>query len=103
MAVILLSSSYPPQISSPSPSLPPHQLHTTHVPGLGRFMAYSSGHIRVVFTDRTSLDLLHPSTPSQEGMVTSGGLMLERGVCRVMLPNGRYQMVSTSHPMQLAR
>ena len=80
------------------------RFHGSHVPGLGRFTAFSSGHIRMVFADHTSLDLLHPSaSPAQGVMVGGGEVMLEKGVCRVMLPNGRYQMVSTSHPMKFAR
>ena len=107
------SSLSPPPPSSPqhpapppSPPLPPLRYS---VPGLGQFTARSNGHIRCVFPDHTTVDCYCPALQRGGGPEGAGGVELGRGVwlgeevCRVMLPNGRYQMVSTQHPSVLSR
>lgn len=32
-----------------------------NIPGLGKFLAYTNGKIRIVFADRTALDMMHES------------------------------------------
>ena len=44
----------PPDIVSPLPSV---LLEECDIPGFGRFTAHSSGHVRVIFPDRTCLDM----------------------------------------------
>ena len=58
-------------------------MDTADVPGTGRFKAYSNGHVNVVFSDRTILDIRH-STVNKENT-------LENCWCQLILPNGAVQ------------
>lgn len=63
-----------------------HQAHvvdTADVPGTGRFKAYSNGHVNVVFSDRTILNIRN-STDNKENA-------LENCWCQLILPNGTVQ------------
>lgn len=54
-----------------------HIIDTADVPGMARFKAYSNGHISVVFSDRTILDIRKSTDPE------------ENCWCQLILPNGR--------------
>ncbi|KAL8609668.1 hypothetical protein ACOMHN_049748 [Nucella lapillus] len=87
------------------------------VAAYGRFQAYSNGRVRVVFEDRTSLDMgadfsrrLHDcgkhSSVSEMSMLeslaavklTSSGAQLQSSQCRLLLPSGKYVMVELLKP-----
>ncbi|ESP00863.1 hypothetical protein LOTGIDRAFT_172963 [Lottia gigantea] len=86
------------------------------VPGRGKFMAYTNGRIRIVFEDRTALDMvcdfstrlhscLHqhgkPDHSPQEKMmprVTGFDKLMGRESCRLLLPNGQYILVDITKP-----
>ena len=53
------------------------------VPGTGRFKAYSNGHISVVFSDRTILDVRNSSDHKQND--------LQNRWCQLVLSNGNVQ------------
>ena len=62
-----------------------HEAHitdTADVPGMGRFKAYSNGHISAVFIDRTILDIRNSTDHDKE-------ISLENCWCQLILPNGR--------------
>ena len=56
LSVLIKGSS--PQTPSPPPSPPSSPLHYS-VPGLGRFTVRANGHVRCVFTDRTTVDFFN--------------------------------------------
>ncbi|CAH1781102.1 unnamed protein product, partial [Owenia fusiformis] len=99
-------------------------LEECFVDHIGKFKAFSNGHIRIVFNDRTCLDMLgdftgrlegckgHSPEKLQQTMATSGqGLKqghvvpgyLVPGVCRLLLPNGQYTQVCVDAPMEFQR
>jgi len=59
-----------------------HIIDTADVPGMGRFKAYSNGHINAVFSDRTILDIRNSTDHDKE-------ISLENCWCQLILPNGR--------------
>lgn len=59
-----------------------HIIDTADVPGMGRFKVYSNGHISVVFSDRTILDIRKSTDHDKE-------MSLENCWCQLILPNGR--------------
>ncbi|XP_061183350.1 uncharacterized protein C5orf34 homolog [Saccostrea echinata] len=100
--------------------LPTSVLEECTVPGYGRFTAFSSGHVRIVFNDRTSLDMwcdfskrvecciqhsdgIHNTQMCQNGegsMPTALKVNPEfhEGFCKLLLPNGQYQVVDVKKP-----
>ncbi|XP_062612767.1 uncharacterized protein C5orf34-like [Saccostrea cucullata] len=100
--------------------LPTSVLEECSVPGYGRFTAFSSGHVRIVFNDRTSLDMwcdfskrvecclqhsegIHHTQMCQNGegsMPTALRVNPEfrEGFCKLLLPNGQYQVVDVKKP-----
>ena len=58
-----------------------HIIDTAYIPGLGRFKAYSNGHISAVFSDRTILDMGNSTAHDKE-------ISLENRWCQLILPNG---------------
>lgn len=65
------------------PSCPVHLVDAADVPGTGRFKAYSNGHISVVFSDRTILDVRNSSGHKQND--------LQNRWCQLVLSNGNVQ------------
>ena len=65
------------------PSCPVHLVDAADVPGTGRFKAYSNGHISVVFSDRTILDVRNSSDHKQND--------LQNRWCQLVLSNGNVQ------------
>ncbi|KAJ7376986.1 hypothetical protein OS493_031258 [Desmophyllum pertusum] len=77
-----------PQASKPTTPLPkpPYQAHvvdTADVPGTGRFKAYSNGHINVVFSNRTILDIRNLTDDKENAP--------QNCWCQLVLPNGIVQ------------
>ncbi|XP_050398660.2 uncharacterized protein C5orf34 homolog [Patella vulgata] len=83
------------------------------VPGRGKFSAYTNGRIRVVFDDRTALDMVcdfsnrldeclqhseKPSTANVMPRVTGFDRLMGRESCRLLLPNGQYILVDITKP-----
>ncbi|KAK3092815.1 hypothetical protein FSP39_007490 [Pinctada imbricata] len=87
------------------------------VPGYGRFTAFSNGHVRILFEDRTSLDmdcdfskrieccLQHSEDgthmPSCEHLIPSTMRVntdSRLGFCKLLLTNGQYQIVDVRKP-----
>lgn len=62
------------------PSHEAHIIDTADVPGMGRFKAYSNGHISVVFSDRTILDIRNSTDHKEKSP--------ENRWCQLILPNG---------------
>jgi len=59
-----------------------HIIDTADIPGLGRFKAYSNGHISAVFSDRTILDMGNSTAHDYKE------ISLENRWCQLILPNG---------------
>ncbi|XP_076454102.1 uncharacterized protein LOC143289122 isoform X1 [Babylonia areolata] len=98
-------------------------LEESTVPGYGRFQAYSNGRVRVVFEDRTALDMVadfsrrlqgcmkHSSSLSELSMdeklaalkLTSNDRQPQSSQCRLLLPSGKYVMVEVYKPGQYRR
>lgn len=103
--------------------LPTTLLEDCCVPNHGKFSAYSNGHVRILFDDRTSLEmtadfsqrvkscLKHSdhNTPLDDTqvekddnrsiLVTKQHLTSKQsGLCKLLLPNGHYQIVDINHP-----
>lgn len=71
---------------------PPQILETATIPNVGRFVAYSNGHLHVAFADRTMLNVRYPKTGPQ-ALAQIG--ILERGlVFNMILPNGQAVQVN---------
>ncbi|OWF52201.1 hypothetical protein KP79_PYT20100 [Mizuhopecten yessoensis] len=91
------------------------------VPGHGKFSAYSNGHVRILFDDRTSLEMTcdfsrrvknclehtegtiddtrTETDENQSILVTKQHLTARQtGLCKLLLPNGQYQIVEVNHP-----
>ncbi|KAK2170996.1 hypothetical protein NP493_1116g00002 [Ridgeia piscesae] len=83
-------------------------LEECDIPNVGRFTAHSSGHVRIVFTDRTCLDMFadfqhrlatcQQHSDTEVPKVTSEWTELPKGVCRLLLPTGHYHMVQVVNP-----
>ncbi|XP_064615401.1 uncharacterized protein C5orf34 homolog [Liolophura sinensis] len=92
-----------------------------NIPGLGKFLAYTNGKIRIVFADRTALDMMSESCKdgSPSGSYGDGdgsqpkvtcdsvyrsqkarvwGELIPAGHCRLLLPSGQYTLVKLSSP-----
>ena len=74
------------------------------VPGVGNFTAFKSGWIRIRFSDRTLLDYHCPvlAVNKQSPLKVDQFTELGPNMCRLMLPNGRYEMFSMASPLQFA-
>lgn len=68
------------------PFYPALVVETAHVPGTGRFKAYSNGHISVVFSDRTILNLRQAADNKEHEA--------ENSYCQLILANGTVQHFS---------
>ncbi|KAJ8309765.1 hypothetical protein KUTeg_011630 [Tegillarca granosa] len=98
-------------------------LEECSVPGYGRFTAFSSGHVRVVFEDRSSLDMMCDFTKridsclehskdsdhikqrshvshqhKHQHLMSRHDMEARQGLCKLLLPNGQYQMVDINQP-----
>ncbi|XP_070213066.1 uncharacterized protein C5orf34-like [Littorina saxatilis] len=92
-------------------------LEECSAPGYGRFTAYSNGRIRILFDDRTALDMVsdfserlkgclkhsdHSQHHSAEQLasvkVTSFDQQLSSHRCRLLLPTGKYIIVDIHSP-----
>ncbi|XP_053404672.1 uncharacterized protein C5orf34 homolog [Mercenaria mercenaria] len=85
-------------------------LDECEISGYGKFTALSNGQIRIAFKDRTCLDMtcdfsrriqscLDHSADNEIHQGISRMLADKKsGTCRLLLPNGQYQMVNTDHP-----
>ncbi|KAL4220206.1 hypothetical protein ACF0H5_020614 [Mactra antiquata] len=87
-------------------------LEECEISGYGKFTALSNGQIRISFTDRTCLDMtwdfskrlnktLDQSTLSKAEQTSDGSSILadkKSGTCKLLLPNGHYQMIDIQHP-----
>ncbi|XP_033760537.1 uncharacterized protein C5orf34 homolog [Pecten maximus] len=102
--------------------LPTTLLEDCCVPNHGKFSAYSNGHVRILFDDRTSLEMTadfsrrvkscleHTEGPSGDDtqmeedenrsiLVTKQHMTTKQsGLCKLLLPNGHYQIVDVNHP-----
>ncbi|XP_013421186.1 uncharacterized protein C5orf34 homolog [Lingula anatina] len=101
-------------------------LEEAQVDGIGRFLAYSDGRIRITFTDRTCLNMLcdfsrrvnvcKKHSPDKVGQMVepsrhpSASLMyrgrpseLVPGLCRLLLPSGVYKTVPAAQPGNYAK
>ena len=54
------------------------------VPGYGRFTAYSNGRIRVVFEDRTALDMVADFSQRLKGCLKHSDYSQVQGTCRLL-------------------
>ncbi|XP_052271990.1 uncharacterized protein C5orf34 homolog [Dreissena polymorpha] len=92
-------------LSEPSST---HILEECDIRGYGRFSALSNGEVRIVFNDRTCLDMVADFSArlgegSRSGQVTRTLADKTAGTCRLLLQNGQYQMVSVQQPGQFKR
>ncbi|XP_033637479.1 uncharacterized protein C5orf34 homolog isoform X2 [Asterias rubens] len=99
-------------------------LEESTIKELGSFVAYSNGRVRVVFSDRTILDMIHDFSLRISGNVsdvednsdlpdTSNKIArirksifssdLQRGVCQLLLPNGEMKQVHLADPQKYIR
>jgi len=69
-------------------------VETADVPGTGRFKAYSNGHINVVFSDRTILDLRNATNNKENEHQNSS--------CQLILPDGEVHSFSLGDVEQCA-
>lgn len=74
------------------PCCPAQIVDAADVPGTGRFKAYSNGHINVVFSDRTILDIRNPSDHEQNDP--------QNCWCQLVLPNGNVQQFKLNDAKQ---
>ncbi|XP_067669599.1 uncharacterized protein C5orf34 homolog [Haliotis asinina] len=93
-------------------------LEEAYIPGVGRFTAHTNGRVRVVFDDRTSLDMVcnfsrrieecaQHTADSQQSVnsslpnvatVTALDNEVDSTTCRLMLPSGKYILVNKLKP-----
>ncbi|XP_071085193.1 uncharacterized protein C5orf34 homolog [Haliotis cracherodii] len=94
-------------------------LEEAYIPGAGRFTAHTNGRVRVVFDDRTSLDMVcdfsrrveecaqHTHADSQQcvnsslpnvATVTALDNEVDSNTCRLLLPSGKYILVNKLKP-----
>ncbi|KAK2573333.1 Uncharacterized protein P5673_000979, partial [Acropora cervicornis] len=78
-------------VTLPKPTSPAELVETAHVPGTGRFKAFSNGNINVVFCDRTILDLQKATDDKENGYS-----------CQLMLPNGAMEYFQLTDQKQCA-
>ncbi|KAK3603768.1 hypothetical protein CHS0354_023387 [Potamilus streckersoni] len=110
------------QDTMPPEPLPITVLEECVVPSYGRFVALSNGLVRIVFSDRTSLETtgdfskrmqtclnqrsnaaedltqMHAIGDSSASQVKRMSSVKKQGLCKLLLPNGQYQMVDISQP-----
>ncbi|KAL3846781.1 hypothetical protein ACJMK2_017739 [Sinanodonta woodiana] len=106
------------QDTMPQEPLPITVLEECVVPSYGRFVALSNGLVRIVFNDRTSLEITadfskrtHQRSNAAEDLTQMHGIgdsstsnfkkmssVKKEGLCKLLLPNGQYQMVDISQP-----
>ena len=84
--------------------MPTVVLESMDIPGLGSFTAYKSGWVRMCFLDRSVLDFHCPelAVVKQPSLKVDRFTELDPHMCRLMLPNGRYEMFSVTSPLQFA-
>ncbi|XP_070539183.1 uncharacterized protein C5orf34 homolog [Ptychodera flava] len=113
-----------PTLIQPTVPSPASLLEETQVPELGRFSAFTDGRVRIVFADRTMLDMKwdftkrlkkqdadnsgfldevcdienDPPHPSLSLPKIRAHQTVPNGACRLLLPNGQYQLVSLHQP-----
>lgn len=92
-------------------------LEEVSVPGHGRFSAFSNGHVRILFEDRTSLDMscdftkriigcIEHSSNAEEKAILQQQLEQQsslecrgkQGLCKLLLTSGQYQIVDSKQP-----
>ncbi|XP_067037507.1 uncharacterized protein C5orf34 homolog isoform X6 [Acropora muricata] len=78
-------------VTLPKPTSPAELVETAHVPGTGRFKAFSNGNINVVFCDRTILDLQKATDDKENGYS-----------CQLVLPNGAMEYFQLTDQKQCA-
>lgn len=74
------------------------------ITGIGRFMAYHSRRIYIVFVDKTMLEMYWPP-PTTGSHCHKNKMMLPHdhlppGYCRLLLSNGQYQILPVLHAPQ---
>ncbi|XP_077987531.1 uncharacterized protein C5orf34 homolog [Glandiceps talaboti] len=113
----------------PTVPVPASILEETKIAELGRFTAYTDGRVRIVFTDRTMLDMkwdfssrlrkenetnsdsdeqvrqINNDPPHQSLSLPKirSDQAIPTGACRLLLPNGQYQLVSLHQPCGFAK
>ncbi|XP_041359472.1 uncharacterized protein C5orf34 homolog isoform X2 [Gigantopelta aegis] len=102
--------------------LPVQTLEECHIPGWGKFTAHTNGRVRIVFEDRTSMDLVcdfskriaecvchsnqseellqkcEAAKHKEQRSVTGLDGVLDRNKCRILLPSGKYVLVDLQKP-----
>ncbi|XP_022098719.1 uncharacterized protein C5orf34 homolog isoform X2 [Acanthaster planci] len=98
-------------------------LEESKIEGLGQFIAFSNGKVRVVFSDRTTLDMEwdfrnrvdgngehqnknvqnHPVAPAPRIRKSCFESILQKGCCQLLLPNGDYKLVCLDNPQEYER
>ncbi|XP_064639068.1 uncharacterized protein C5orf34 homolog [Lineus longissimus] len=72
------------------------------VPGIGKFTAYSNGRIRIVFTDRASLDMTCGLERGRKQVALLGKKFdvkqIMSSLCRMFMPTGHYLQVQIHDP-----
>ena len=86
------------------PQIPNLVMESMDVPGLGCFTAYKSGWVRICFLDRAQLDFHCPelAVHKEPSLKLDRFTELAPNMCRLMLPNGRYETFSVTSPLQFA-
>lgn len=80
------------QEGAPAEATPLQISETATIPNVGRFVAYSNGHLHVVFSDRTMLNVRYPKI--EQHSLTQKGVLERALVFNVILPNGQTMQVS---------
>lgn len=86
-------------------------LEESEIPGYGKFTALSNGQVRIAFSDRTCLDMTYDFTARLQRCTDTDSekksvkMLADKtaGTCRLLLPNGQYQMVDLQAPGQYKR
>ncbi|XP_052783044.1 uncharacterized protein LOC128219272 [Mya arenaria] len=83
-------------------------LEECEIPGYGKFTARSNGEVRITFTDRTCLDMaadFSSKLAKRHEIEKTSKVLVDKklGVCRLLLPNGNYQMINVNDPRQYKR
>ncbi|XP_038050035.1 uncharacterized protein C5orf34 homolog isoform X2 [Patiria miniata] len=107
-------------VTSPNPTV---IIEESKVEGLGNFVAFSNGRVRVVFNDRTTLDMEwdfrsrveENKQDSRQNLPVKHAAQvprirksifkssLQKGVCQLLLPNGQHILVALENPQEYQR
>ncbi|XP_071838776.1 uncharacterized protein C5orf34 homolog isoform X2 [Apostichopus japonicus] len=94
--------------SQPLPTKPTQLVEECQADGIGNFIALSNGYVRVIFTDRTTLELqvdmmLDERNLSQHFKDTNRIRLFPENFGRVLLPNGTEMVVDLRNPGEMER